>query len=54
MDAVSTAVALYRLQPNRWRAMQRRGMTADYSWDKAAEQYATVLLRTSKKTAAAR
>lgn len=45
VDAVSTAVHIYHDQPHRWRAMQRRGMTTDYSWDSAAAQYEKVLMQ---------
>lgn len=41
--ALSTAVELYREQPERWRALQLRGMAADFSWERAAQQYEVVL-----------
>ena len=37
--AVERAVALYRT-PTEWRAMQRRGMALDFSWKRAAGEYA--------------
>jgi len=44
--AVSTAVQLYREQPERWRALQLRVMSNDCSWERAAQQYETVLTAT--------
>eukprot|EP00878_Enallax_costatus_P022064 GHUV01023396.1.p1 GENE.GHUV01023396.1~~GHUV01023396.1.p1 ORF type:complete len:134 (+),score=28.89 GHUV01023396.1:825-1226(+) len=41
--AVSSAVQVYREQPDRWRALQLRGMADDCSWERAAQQYETVL-----------
>ena len=41
--AVSSAVRVYREQPERWRALQLRGMADDCSWERAAQQYETVL-----------
>ena len=38
-DAISRAVALYS-QPAAWRAMQRAGMKADFSWDRSGLAYA--------------
>ena len=38
VDAIRAALALYR-QPDRWRALQRRAMAADFSWERAALQY---------------
>ena len=36
--AIGRAIALHR-QPERWAAMQRAGMTADFSWGRSAERY---------------
>lgn len=41
--AVSSAVAVYRDQPDRWQALQLRGMADDCSWERAAQEYETVL-----------
>lgn len=38
-DAIARAVALYR-QPRAWRAMQRSGMKADFSWASSGRLYA--------------
>ncbi len=38
-DAISRAVALYH-QPAAWRAMQRAGMKADFSWGQSGRAYA--------------
>lgn len=41
--AVSSAVSLYREEPEKWRALQLRGMARDCSWERAAQQYEQVL-----------
>jgi starch synthase len=33
------AIHIYRVDPESWRAMQRRGMTSDYSWETSARAY---------------
>ena len=40
LSAVLQAVALFREDPEGWRAMMQRGMERDFSWDQAAAQYA--------------
>jgi starch synthase len=40
-DAISRAVALYADRPA-WKAMQRAGMKADFSWDRSAARYAAL------------
>jgi glycogen synthase len=40
--AVTSAVQLYRTDPECWRELQRRGMSRDSSWDKAAIEYESV------------
>ncbi|KQT32501.1 glycogen synthase [Sphingomonas sp. Leaf412] len=39
MGAIHRTIALYR-RPERWSAMQRRGMRADFSWASSGEAYA--------------
>ena len=41
--AVSSAVTLYREEPDKWQALQQRCMTKDCSWQRAAQQYEQVL-----------
>lgn len=41
--AVSSAVSLFREEPDKWRALQQRGMAKDCSWERAAQQYELVL-----------
>jgi glycogen synthase len=41
--AVSTAVKVFREEPERWRALQLRCMLNDSSWEHAAQQYESVL-----------
>lgn len=41
--AVSSAVGLFREDPDKWRALQLRGMEQDVSWERAAQQYELVL-----------
>ncbi len=38
LQAVDRALAVYR-NPPRWQALQHRGMTTDFSWDRSAEEY---------------
>lgn len=56
VDAIRAALALYR-QPDRWRALQRRAMAADFSWERAVPQYeqlyAHALARRQERSAAA-
>lgn len=42
MDAVTAAIGVYELQPERWRAIQLAGMAKDFSWSRAARQYEVV------------
>jgi hypothetical protein len=44
--AVSSAVNLFREEPDKWKALQLRGMARDSSWERAAQQYEQV--RTSR------
>ncbi|MEK8088240.1 glycogen synthase GlgA [Thermithiobacillus plumbiphilus] len=39
LEAFSHAVSTYS-KPDLWRQLQQRGMTQDFSWDRAAQQYA--------------
>ena len=39
--AVARALAVYRV-PDRWRSLQRSGMTRDFSWTRPARQYAAL------------
>jgi glycogen synthase len=41
--AVSTAVKVFREEPERWRALQLRCMFNDSSWEHAAQNYESVL-----------
>jgi starch synthase len=43
LATVGSAVRLFCDDPERWRALQLRCMTADTSWEAAAEQYEVVL-----------
>lgn len=40
--AVSSAVNLFRDEPDKWKALQLRGMARDSSWERAAQQYEQV------------
>jgi starch synthase len=42
LAAVDRALAVYFEQPQRWRAMMRRGMEEDFSWQRSAREYETV------------
>lgn len=42
MAAVSSAVNLFREEPDKWTALQLRGMARDSSWERAAQQYEQV------------
>ena len=33
------ALTIYRVDPESWRALQRKGMTGDYSWETSARAY---------------
>ncbi len=39
MGALKRALNLYRADPKAWKALQRRGMDQDFSWDKPAGKY---------------
>jgi starch synthase len=41
-NALHEALHIYRVDPEGWRAMQRHGMTADYSWETSARAYQQV------------
>jgi starch synthase len=38
-NALREALHIYRVDPESWRAIQRKGMTSDYSWDTSARAY---------------
>ena len=42
LEALQRALALYRGAPDEWRALQRRGMTQDFSWAASARRYQQV------------
>ena len=42
MWVLSQAVDLYRNDPKAWKTLQQNAMTADFSWDHSAGQYAEV------------
>ena len=39
LEAVRRALALYRGQPDSWRALMQTGMSRDWSWDRSAGEY---------------
>jgi starch synthase len=41
-NALREALHIYRVDPESWQAMQRRGMTGDYSWEPSARAYQQV------------
>jgi starch synthase len=41
-NALREALHVYRSDPERWRALQRNGMTADHSWGRSARAYQQV------------
>jgi len=51
LGAVRRALALRR-DPGRWRAMQRAGMTRDFSWAEPARRYADLYLRLATRQTA--
>ena len=51
LAAVRRALALRR-DPGRWRAMQRAGMTRDFSWAEPARRYADLYLRLATRQTA--
>lgn len=42
MEVVRKALAVYQKEPSRWKQLQRRGMTADFSWERSAKEYLQV------------
>jgi starch synthase len=48
VGAISRALAAYSV-PRRWRAIIRRGMGKDFSWDAAAREYIALYDRALKK-----
>ena len=44
LGAIDRALAAFA-QPDRWSAIQRRGMSADFSWQTSAQQYVTLYRR---------
>jgi starch synthase len=38
-NALHGALHIYRVDPESWRAIQRRGMTSDFSWETSARSY---------------
>jgi starch synthase len=43
-DALERALAVYAA-PSRWEALQRRGLEADFSWERSAGEYEKVYAR---------
>jgi starch synthase len=48
IEAVRRALAVRR-EPRRWRAVQRAGMTRDFSWAEPARRYADLYLRLARR-----
>ena len=46
MSTVLTAAELYRSQPDVWNKLMDNAMAQDFSWEKAAEQYAGIYYST--------
>jgi starch synthase len=44
VGALDRALAAYA-DPDRWQAVQRRGMAADFSWNVSAQQYVALYRR---------
>lgn len=44
INALANCLLTYREYKNSWEGLQRRGMTRDLSWDRAAENYEEVLV----------
>jgi starch synthase len=42
IDAMGWALLTYSRYPDAWKAIQRRGMTRDFSWDRAAGGYEAI------------
>jgi starch synthase len=42
LATIRRAVALWRDNPRRWKTLQRRGMSADFSWRAPAQRYASL------------
>lgn len=42
LATISRAVALWRDNSRRWKTLQRRGMSADFSWRAPAQRYAAL------------
>jgi starch synthase len=49
LSAVSSAVQVYRKEPERWKRIQEEAMKMDYSWGRAASLYERVLRSTLAK-----
>jgi starch synthase len=41
-NALREALYIYRVDPESWRAIQRKGMASDYSWESSARAYQQV------------
>lgn len=48
---VGTAIEIFVKQPDRWKELQRRGMTADFSWNSSAAKYLELYKSTLGRTA---
>jgi len=44
LEAVASALSVYRKRPQLWRQVHLRGMVRDCGWDRAARQWQEVLL----------
>jgi starch synthase len=50
--ALGEALALFRSNRAAWRALQRRGMDADYGWGKSVESYTALYHRALERKSA--
>jgi starch synthase len=53
LEALQTAMGVYRSDPKAWQALMRNGMAQEYSWTNSAREYMKVYERVRQLRAAA-
>jgi len=49
LKTVKRAIKFYNEKPDEWKAMVKRAMSADYSWNNSASKYSDLYMKLTKK-----
>jgi len=49
LKTVKRAIKFYNEKPDEWKAMVKRAMSADYSWNNSASKYSDLYMKLTKR-----